>query len=250
MTFIRLVLALLFTVAAASCTPMRIGASLSPSLAADLKSGKIATSFVVAKPRMRSVSDTLLLVTIKTDTTTATLEGIWDMNPDLTKILNEQFTKAGYSADPIFGADIDSSAVSAYTAAIASQYQAFVPDSKRMHDEPLPPQSYFLETPKGPEFDTVRQQLLGKGYTHLVEMTGQDIQTPARFGFIDVVIGANLRVIDLKTQTVVYAELIIPAERSDAASYAELEANDLAKLKATASRAVAKAVSARLEGLY
>jgi hypothetical protein len=212
-----------------SAVPTVDGADISA-----LKSEHIAVNYKVVTKQVNYLETLYRVLWLETKTSRQDFGGIWSADEDMTRYTVEALRAQGFNADSVHDA-LAPAQVAAANSVLVGRSLA---DARVNHPEiagtkliPIP--LYFATWPTGAGLEAASAALQQKGYRYLVDMTAMDLYGNAvGYGMVNVAAQPNLRVIDLKTNKVVWNSNINHMEIYQlGGDLKKLEENDLAKLK-------------------
>ncbi len=192
-----------------SCTTYPI---MEASSLADFKHSRSAVLFSLVEKKVLYSERLYQVLFLKYTSTTASFEGMWDIDTELTNQFVDVFGSLGFD-------------VTAIPAARFPNHRPYIT---------------FSET-KG-DADAMRKELLSSGYKYFVEVNAPNIAGSAPgYGFVSIEMATSIRVTDLSTNNAVWSDTLFLGDTFQlAGDLKQLEKHDLKLLKAGVTTGVQK----------
>lgn len=210
---------------------------------ADIKSGKIATNFVMANKRINYTEVLFRGAYLDTKATALDYSGIWNPHSDVLGWINQSLPQLGLTPVSVSEVLSNQDIFKAYEAALIADYNE---NSETKSDfRYWPWNEYFLNYPSYDGFEEVRNQLLASDVEYLFEWLSPDVFGKAiGYGMVSVAMYSNVRIIDLKNRKVIWHEQLDTKQISQlGGDLKKLEENNLALLKENVQIGVKSALS-------
>lgn len=222
------------------------GESFQPS-----KSEKIAISYSLVSKRINYLETLYRVLWLETNTSHQDFSGVWAPDSDLTTDVVSRLHQQGFTADSVYDA-VPAEQIIAANQRLAADCLAQaagehpeIPGTKL-----LPVSDFFLADRQNVELNKLTGELKDKGYRYLVQLTAMDIYGNAGAGMVIVAAYPNARVIDLKTNRVVWSTQMVHQEIYQlGGNLKALEVDDMTKTKAGLAAGINKLDFAAMWGL-
>lgn len=210
-------------------TPSVAGADINP-----LKNEKIAVSYQLVAKQINYSEVLFRVVFLENRASTEDFSGVWQADKDMTAFMVARIRSQGFAAESIYAvANADVIAAERRSVAAATGAQAAALPVVKPATGSIPPATFFEVMPAASGYTPLASALRAAGYRYLAEFTAMDIRGSAPgYGVVIVSGEPNLRIIDLRTDKVVWTRNLRHFESYQlGGDLKKLEENNMARTK-------------------